>query len=312
MKGAWWGKHFHSQFHYYVTGCSCHYLVVSSQMWSYSSEAAAAGDAWTNCVFLSLQVLGLKLPNMLGRAEKLTFQFSYGTKETSYGLSFFKPQPGHFERKYVSDFEVFWILCSWCVCVFAHILTTMNDYICFSLTLNMYKVTGQFPWSSLKETDRGLSAEVNVRACILAVPAQHLDLTLFALAVNWRSAFARALAVSSREDQPHVEVGGCVEGAGLPGTQRLFRSARREWTLSEICPLGTAFPSHHGFLLSLVSSENVKSFILQWCAEASGIVWPLHTFSTTLVLFVCSTLCQSIQGILPYFPAEVPYSGSIR
>uniref|UniRef100_A0AAX7TP76 POTRA domain-containing protein n=1 Tax=Astatotilapia calliptera TaxID=8154 RepID=A0AAX7TP76_ASTCA len=42
-------------------------------------------------------VLGLKLPNMLGRAEKLTFQFSYGTKETSYGLSFFKPQPGHFE-----------------------------------------------------------------------------------------------------------------------------------------------------------------------------------------------------------------------
>uniref|UniRef100_A0A8C4HAV8 Sorting and assembly machinery component 50 homolog, like n=1 Tax=Dicentrarchus labrax TaxID=13489 RepID=A0A8C4HAV8_DICLA len=73
-------------------------------------------------------VLGLKLPNMLGRAEKLTFQFSYGTKETSYGLSFFKPQPGHFER---------------------------------NLTLNMYKVTGQFPWSSLKETDRGMSAEVN-------------------------------------------------------------------------------------------------------------------------------------------------------
>ncbi|KAM8910891.1 sorting and assembly machinery component 50 homolog B [Spinachia spinachia] len=73
-------------------------------------------------------VLGLKLPNMFGRAEKLTFQFSYGTKETSYGLSFFKPQPGHFER---------------------------------NLTLNMYKVTGQFPWSSLKETDRGASAEFN-------------------------------------------------------------------------------------------------------------------------------------------------------
>lgn len=49
------------------------------------------------------QVLGLKLPNMLGRAEKLTFQFSYGTKETSYGLSFFKPQPGCFERKYVAN-----------------------------------------------------------------------------------------------------------------------------------------------------------------------------------------------------------------
>ncbi|KAJ6666374.1 hypothetical protein lerEdw1_000647 [Lerista edwardsae] len=73
-------------------------------------------------------VLGLKLPNILGRAEKVTFQFSYGTKETSYGLSFFKPQPGHFERN-----------CS----------------------LNLYKVTGQFPWSSLRETDRGISTEIN-------------------------------------------------------------------------------------------------------------------------------------------------------
>uniref|UniRef100_A0A4W6ESX1 Sorting and assembly machinery component 50 homolog, like n=1 Tax=Lates calcarifer TaxID=8187 RepID=A0A4W6ESX1_LATCA len=50
-------------------------------------------------------VLGLKLPNMFGRAEKLTFQFSYGTKETSYGLSFFKPQPGHFERNWDKDFS---------------------------------------------------------------------------------------------------------------------------------------------------------------------------------------------------------------
>ncbi|XP_036154688.1 sorting and assembly machinery component 50 homolog isoform X2 [Myotis myotis] len=71
-------------------------------------------------------VLGLKLPNLLGRAEKVTFQFSYGTKETSYGLSFFRPQPGHFERNF---------------------------------SVNLYKVTGQFPWSSLRETDRGVSAE---------------------------------------------------------------------------------------------------------------------------------------------------------
>ncbi|XP_045146717.1 sorting and assembly machinery component 50 homolog [Echinops telfairi] len=71
-------------------------------------------------------VLGLKLPNLLGRAEKVTFQFSYGTKETSYGLSFFKPQPGNFNRNF---------------------------------SVNLYKVTGQFPWSSLRETDRGLSAE---------------------------------------------------------------------------------------------------------------------------------------------------------
>ncbi|XP_048863422.1 sorting and assembly machinery component 50 homolog B [Brienomyrus brachyistius] len=73
-------------------------------------------------------VLGIKLPNILGRAEKLTFQFSYGTKETSYGLSFFKPQPGHFDR---------------------------------NVSVNLYKVTGQFPWSSLRETDRGISTEFN-------------------------------------------------------------------------------------------------------------------------------------------------------
>nr|XP_048681095.1 sorting and assembly machinery component 50 homolog isoform X2 [Caretta caretta] len=73
-------------------------------------------------------VLGLKLPNLFGRAEKVTFQFSYGTKETSYGLSFFKPQPGNFERNF---------------------------------SVNLYKVTGQFPWSSLRETDRGLSTEFN-------------------------------------------------------------------------------------------------------------------------------------------------------
>uniref|UniRef100_A0A673JWK3 POTRA domain-containing protein n=1 Tax=Sinocyclocheilus rhinocerous TaxID=307959 RepID=A0A673JWK3_9TELE len=46
-------------------------------------------------------VLGIKLPNMFGRGEKLTFQFSYGTKETSYGLSFFKPQSGYYEREYI-------------------------------------------------------------------------------------------------------------------------------------------------------------------------------------------------------------------
>lgn len=48
-----------------------------------------------------------------------------------------------------------------------------------------------------------------------------------------------APAVSSGDDQPHAEVGGCMEGAGLPGTQRFLRCARREWTLVKICPLGT-------------------------------------------------------------------------
>lgn len=47
----------------------------------------------------TFQVLGVKLPNVFGRAEKVALQFSYGTKETSYGVSFFKPQPGKFERR---------------------------------------------------------------------------------------------------------------------------------------------------------------------------------------------------------------------
>lgn len=31
-----------------------------------------------------------------------------------------------------------------------------------SVTLSAYNVTGQFPWSSLREKDRGVSAEVSV------------------------------------------------------------------------------------------------------------------------------------------------------
>ncbi|XP_058501736.1 sorting and assembly machinery component 50 homolog A isoform X1 [Solea solea] len=109
-------------------------------------------------------VLGLKLPNALGRAEKLNFQFSYGTKETSYGLSFFKPQPGHFER---------------------------------NITLNLYKVTGQFPWSSLRETDRGVSAE-------LSFPVWKTNQTLKWEGV-WRelSCLARTASFAIREESGH-------------------------------------------------------------------------------------------------------------
>ncbi|XP_045893755.1 sorting and assembly machinery component 50 homolog A isoform X3 [Micropterus dolomieu] len=109
-------------------------------------------------------VLGLKLPNVLGRAEKLTFQFSYGTKETSYGLSFFKPQPGHFER---------------------------------NISLNIYKVTGQFPWSSLRETDRGISAE-------LSFPVWKTSQTLKWEGV-WRElgCLARTASFAVREESGH-------------------------------------------------------------------------------------------------------------
>lgn len=39
---------------------------------------------------------------------------------------------------------------------------TLFSLFTFSVTLNVYKVTGQFPWSSLRETDRGISAELSV------------------------------------------------------------------------------------------------------------------------------------------------------
>ncbi|XP_051548578.1 sorting and assembly machinery component 50 homolog A [Myxocyprinus asiaticus] len=109
-------------------------------------------------------VLGLKLPNVFGRAEKLTFQFSYGTKETSYGLSFFKPQPGHFERNF---------------------------------SINLYKVTGQFPWSSLRETDRGVSTE-------LSFPIWRTNHTLKWEGV-WRElgCLARTASFAVREESGH-------------------------------------------------------------------------------------------------------------
>ncbi|XP_065121661.1 sorting and assembly machinery component 50 homolog B [Paramisgurnus dabryanus] len=110
-------------------------------------------------------VLGVKLPNIIGRGERLTFQFSYGTKETSYGLSFFKPQPGYYERNF---------------------------------TLNLYKVTGQFPWSSLKETDRGVSTE-------LIFPLWMTDHTLKWEGV-WRElgCLARSASFAVREESGHT------------------------------------------------------------------------------------------------------------
>ncbi|KAJ0069869.1 hypothetical protein NL108_015414, partial [Boleophthalmus pectinirostris] len=109
-------------------------------------------------------VLGLKLPNLLGRAERMSLQFSFGTKETSYGVSLFKPQPGNFER---------------------------------SITLNAYKVTGQFPWSSLRETDRGASAE-------LTFPLWRTSQSLKYEAV-WRelSCLARTASFAVREETGH-------------------------------------------------------------------------------------------------------------
>lgn len=115
---------------------------------------------------LTFQVLGVKLPNVFGRAETVSFQFSYGTKETSYGLSLFKPQQGNFERKW--ETPIFWwhevgpaYLRAWCLAFLWPL------FLSFSVTISAYKVTGQFPWSSLREMDRGVSAQLTVNLFLL-------------------------------------------------------------------------------------------------------------------------------------------------
>ncbi|MBZ3891808.1 Sorting and assembly machinery component 50-like protein [Sciurus carolinensis] len=110
--------------------------------------------------------LSLKLLNLLGCSEKVVFEFSYGTKETSYGLSFFKPQPGNFKRNF---------------------------------SVNMYKVTGQFPWSSLWEADRGMSTEYSFPM--------------------WKSSH-------------NHQVGGHVVGAWLPLQDGIFHGAERMWAFA--------------------------------------------------------------------------------
>ncbi|MBZ3887751.1 Sorting and assembly machinery component 50-like protein [Sciurus carolinensis] len=100
--------------------------------------------------------------------RKSVFEFSYGTEETSYGLSFFKPQPGNFKR---------------------------------NLSVNMYKVTGQFLWSSLWEADRGVSTEYSVPI--------------------WKSSHNR-------------QVGGRVVGAWLPLQDGIFLGAERKWAFADV------------------------------------------------------------------------------
>lgn len=126
-------------------------------------------------------------------------------------------------------------------------------------------------------------------------------LIALALDVNQRSPSSCAPAVSPRDDQPHVEVGGCMERTGLPGSQCFLCRARRERTLPEICPLGTAWG-----LFPPPIANRVRCLVL------SNLVFCEDITVFTPVLCVCSTLSQSIQGILPYSPAEVPYSGSTR
>uniref|UniRef100_W5LG45 Sorting and assembly machinery component 50 homolog, like n=1 Tax=Astyanax mexicanus TaxID=7994 RepID=W5LG45_ASTMX len=95
-------------------------------------------------------VLGIKFPNIIGRGEKLTFQFSTGLKRLHMAY----------------------------------------------LSLNL--MTGQFPWSSLKETDRGVSTELNF-------PLWMTDHTLKWEGV-WRelSCLARSASFAVREESGHT------------------------------------------------------------------------------------------------------------
>ncbi len=99
-------------------------------------------------MFVPLKVLGIKLPNMLGRGEKLTFQFSYGTKETSYGLSFFKPQSGFYERKY--DFcKQHSTLKGKCVIIFNVKMQLHSSVITINITLMFNNLTSLLCVASL-------------------------------------------------------------------------------------------------------------------------------------------------------------------
>lgn len=57
--------------------------------------------------------------------------------------------------------------------------------LCFSFSVNVYKVTGQFPWSSLRETDRGISTEFNVSVA-QAFVEHMLHLHLIQVATGFR------------------------------------------------------------------------------------------------------------------------------
>lgn len=69
-------------------------------------------------------LLQCRLPNTFGRGERLSGEYTYGSKSTiGYGLNFVKP--------FIDDPKI-------------------------SLTFGGYQVGGEYPWSGYRETDRGL------------------------------------------------------------------------------------------------------------------------------------------------------------
>lgn len=54
-------------------------------------------------------------------------------------------------------------------------------FLPFSFSINAYKVTGQFPWSSLRETDRGISTEISVKTIHQVLLIDFLDVKVIFL-----------------------------------------------------------------------------------------------------------------------------------
>lgn len=82
--------------------------------------------------------------------------------------------------------------------------------------------------------------------------------------------------VSRGANQPHAEVGGRVEGAGLPGSQRLLCGARGERALAEVWPLGM-----HAYLYSSQSDafNSLETFLSVDCTDSEQCLNLQHTMS---------------------------------
>lgn len=79
-------------------------------------------------------LFSLRIPNLFGRAEKLTSEYTHGTKQSrGLGLQFTKPVNG-------------------------------NPDVLFGA--NLYQASGEYPWSGYKEMDRGVAVDLTFPSLI--------------------------------------------------------------------------------------------------------------------------------------------------
>lgn len=142
----------------------------------------------------------------------------------------------------------------------------------FSLTFNAYKVTGQFPWSSLRETDRGISAELSVNIClfpfylllhVLLISQTLAELFFFMFFRNIKIKFVHHLLhlsctinhlfsiVPIVEDQSDTKVGRSMERTRLPGSHCLVCHPRGERTLPQVLTFGICLIFYMSFVFHI-------------------------------------------------------------